>query len=190
MKQVLQRFSVRQLGPRLHGDDQSTIQSPFALALLALVLLGGLVACGFQLRGEQTLPFSALFVNGNAAYPSVAQIKQSVAAVPRTRVVNSLPEADAELKISNESRERIISALSAAGRVREYELRLRINYLLTDKQGHELIAPSEILLFRLVPYNETQVLSKGEEEALLYRDMQNDAVAQIKRRLAAAKPQT
>ena len=190
MRQSFVQFALKHLGPRLRGDDQSASQSSFALALLALVLLGGLVACGFQLRGEQTLPFSAVFVDGNAAYPSVVQLRKSVASVPRTRLVNSLAEADAELKILSESRERVISALSAAGRVREYELRLRINYLVMDKQGNELIPPSEIQLFRLVPYDETQVLSKGEEEALLYRDMQNDAVAQIMRRLAAAKPRT
>ena len=179
-----------ELGPRLRGDDQSAHQSHRALALLVLALLGGLVACGFQLRGEQTLPFSAVFVNGNSSYLSVAQLRQSVAKVPRTRLVTSLAEADAELKIVNETRERVISALSAAGRVREYELRLRISYLVIDKQGNELIAPSEVQLFRLVPYDETQVLSKGQEEALLYTDMQNDAVAQIMRRLAAAKPRT
>ena len=37
-------------------------------------------------------------------------------------------------------------------------------------------------------FNETQVLAKESEEALLYRDMQADLVQQIMRRLAAIKP--
>ena len=36
-------------------------------------------------------------------------------------------------------------------------------------------------------YIDAQILSKGEEEALLYNDMQNDIVQQILRRVAAAK---
>jgi LPS-assembly lipoprotein len=37
-------------------------------------------------------------------------------------------------------------------------------------------------------FDETQVLAKEAEEALLYRDMQGDLVQQIMRRLAAIKP--
>jgi LPS-assembly lipoprotein len=37
-------------------------------------------------------------------------------------------------------------------------------------------------------FDETQVLAKESEEALLYRDMQADLVQQIMRRLAAVKP--
>lgn len=161
-----------------------------ARLLLVLALLAGLVACGFQLRGEQTLPFSSVAVTGNSASLTVAQLKQSIAAVPRTQLESSVAKADAELQIVAESRDRIITALSAAGRVREYELRLQVTYRLLDKQRNELIPATEILLFRLLPYDETQVLSKGEEEALLYRDMQNDVVAQIMRRIAAAKPKS
>jgi LPS-assembly lipoprotein len=39
-------------------------------------------------------------------------------------------------------------------------------------------------------FDETQVLAKEAEEALLYRDMQTDLVQQIMRRLAAMKPVT
>ena len=41
---------------------------------------------------------------------------------------------------------------------------------------------------RDVSYNESEALSKEAEFELLYRDMRNDAVQQIIRRLAAAKP--
>lgn len=154
---------------------------------IPVMFLGGLVACGFQLRGEQSLPYSAVAVTGSPS-TTLAQLQQAVAAVPGTRLAGSVAEADVELQVLRESKDRIITALSAAGRVREYELRLQITYRLMDKQSNELIPTSEILLFRLLPYDESQVLSKGEEEALLYRDMHTDAVAQIMRRVATAKP--
>jgi LPS-assembly lipoprotein len=149
-----------------------------------------LTACGFQLRGEQTLPFSALNVAGNPGYATLIQLKEAVSKVPHTRLAKGMGDADGTLIITAETRDKIITALSAAGRVREYELRLRVGFRLNDKAGTPLIPPTEIMLFRLLPYDETQVLSKGEEEVLLYRDMQNDIVSQIMRRVAAAKPKT
>lgn len=38
-------------------------------------------------------------------------------------------------------------------------------------------------------YDDALVLAKEQEEALLYRDMQNDVLSQLMRRLAAAKLQ-
>jgi len=43
------------------------------------------------------------------------------------------------------------------------------------------------VLQRDISFNESAVLAKETEEALLYRDMQSDIVQQILRRLAAVK---
>jgi LPS-assembly lipoprotein len=43
------------------------------------------------------------------------------------------------------------------------------------------------VLRRDITYSDSDVLGKEQEEALLYRDMQNDAVQQIVRRLEVAK---
>jgi LPS-assembly lipoprotein len=72
--------------------------------------------------------------------------------------------------------------------VREYLLRYRITYRLTDnKSAQEYVGASEIVLQRDLSYNDAEALAKEAEEALLYRDMQNDAVQQLVRRLQAAK---
>jgi LPS-assembly lipoprotein len=54
-------------------------------------------------------------------------------------------------------------------------------------QGRELIADTEITQQRDISFNESAVLAKEAEEALLYRDMQSDIVQQLLRRLAAVK---
>jgi len=46
---------------------------------------------------------------------------------------------------------------------------------------------NEIFLRRELAFDDTQLLAKQQEEVLLYRDMQNDLVQQLMRRLAAAK---
>ena len=55
--------------------------------------------------------------------------------------------------------------------------------------GKELISDTdaEIFLTRDINFNETGALSKESEEALLYRDMENDLIQQILRRLAAVR---
>ncbi|MEI6301055.1 MAG: LPS assembly lipoprotein LptE, partial [Betaproteobacteria bacterium] len=51
----------------------------------------------------------------------------------------------------------------------------------------DFLPPTEIFLTRDITYNDSQVLAKESEEALLYRDMQTDMVQQVLRRLSVAK---
>ena len=78
---------------------------------------------------------------------------------------------------------------SGGGRVREFQLRYRMTYRVTDKDNKELRPTTQILLHRDLSYNDADTLSKESEEALLFRDMQSDAVSQLLRQLQAA-PQT
>jgi LPS-assembly lipoprotein len=66
-------------------------------------------------------------------------------------------------------------------------LRLRYRFRARSRNGIELIADTEITLNRDINFNETGALSKESEEALLYKDMENDLVLQIQRRLAAIR---
>jgi LPS-assembly lipoprotein len=160
--------------------------SPHASRLAAAALLCmALAACGFQLRGQATLPFDSLYVQGS---PVVAnQVARSVRAGSHTRVIDNPKDAQVTLQILSELRDRVILSLSAAGRVRELTLRYTVAYRLTDAKGIEYIPATQIVLRREITYSDSDVLGKEQEEALLYRDMQNDAIQQIVRRLQVAK---
>ena len=82
---------------------------------------------------------------------------------------------------------RVVVGINASGQVREYQLRLRVPFHLRTPQGRELIPATEILQQRDISFNESAVLAKEAEESLLYRDMQNDVVQQLMRRLAALR---
>jgi LPS-assembly lipoprotein len=153
-----------------------------SLLLPATALL--LASCGFQLRGQAALPFNSMFISGPPLF--VTQLSRAVRAGTRTQIAVNPKEADVTLQILAEARDRAILSLSGSGRVRELQIRYRVTYRLSDKDNKELIAPSEILLRRDLTYSDTDVLGKEQEEALLYRDMQNDAVQQLVRRLEAA----
>ena len=155
-----------------------------ALAAAIAALLAG---CGFQLRGQAQLPFETLYIPGGS--PLVVELKRNVAAASKTRLVESVGDAQAVLGFTAELRDKVILSFNTAGRVSEYRLRYRVGIRVTDpKSGQVYLPTSEILLTRDVSYSDAQVLAKETEEALLYRDMQSDMVQQILRRLVAAKP--
>jgi len=90
--------------------------------------------------------------------------------------------------VSEQSIKQILS-LSGSGRVQEYQLLYRISLRAYDIKQNDWLSAEEISLSRILPYDDTQVLAKEQEEALLYKDMRSDAVAQTMRRLSRAKPQ-
>jgi len=150
-------------------------------------LVAGLIvaACGFHVRGQATLPFATLHVQGST--PLAVELRRNIASGTDTRLVDSAKNADATLGFTQEFREKVILSLDSAGRVREFQLRYRVGFRLTDSKGRDLMPTSEIMLTRDISFNDAQILAKEYEETLLYRDMQTDLVQQIVRRLAAAR---
>lgn len=153
-------------------------------ALLCTLIFAG---CGFQLRGSATLPFDTLYVQAPVGSQFGTQLRRLVTAGSSTRIVETAKDADATLVLVTELREKNILSLSGGGRVREFQLRYRMSYRLIDKNAVEILPTSEIMLIRDLSYSDTDTLSKEAEEALLFRDMQSDAVQQLLRRLQVAK---
>jgi LPS-assembly lipoprotein len=161
----------------------SSDRRAFLVAFLAAPLLSG---CGFHLRGTAALPFDTLYIDAPQASVFATQVRRVIGAGSRTRITNNPTEADATLKVLYELREKEILSLSAGGRVRELQLRYRVQYQVYDRNKNLLAPPGEILLRRDYSFNDQAQLSKDSEEALLYRDMENDAAQQLVRRLQAA----
>ncbi len=161
----------------------SFILHPSSFILVAAALL--LSSCGFHLRGQAALPYESMYISGSPSFAT--QISRAVRAGSTTRITNNPKDAEVTLQILSEARERSILSLSSNGRVQELQIRYRVSFRVFDKNSREYVAPNEILLKRDLLYRDTDVLGKEQEEALLYRDMQNDAVQQVVRRLQVAR---
>jgi len=107
-----------------------------------------------------------------------------------TRVINNAKNAEATFVLVSERREKTILSLSTTGRVSEYQLRYLLSYRVIDRNSIEIIPVTEIALKRDLSYSDAELLSKEAEDALLYRDMQNDALQQLLRRLQLTKLST
>lgn len=154
--------------------------SKFLRVAALCVLVAG---CGFQLRGEVVIPFKNLSVTAPPGSPIAADLSKKIQ-LNNTPIVADITKADGRVAIIEESRDKIILSLSGAGRVREYQLKLRVIYTLTDATGAVIIPRTEMNLTRIMSFDDAFVLAKQQEEVLLYRDMENDVVQQILRRLA------
>lgn len=154
-------------------------------ALLAAVAttVASLAGCGFKLRGAQTLPVDTLYLALPVNSPLGAEITRVVRASTNARVVPDRKEAQAIFELLGEAREREVLSVNAQGRAREYQLRLATSFRVIDPNGIEMIAPTTLTARRDISFNESELLAKESEEALLYRDMQSDLVRQMVTRL-------
>ena len=159
-------------------------------AAAALLVASALTACGFQLRGSNgsyNMPFHSLYLNFSDNSALGTELKRNLRATDQVTIADKPDEAEAQFIVLGETRNKSILSLNSLGRVREYLLSYTLSFTVRDAKGNVLLAPTEITLHRNMSFDETQVLAKEAEEALLYRDMQGDLVQQILRRLAAIK---
>lgn len=179
-------------GPHARLASEQGAHSPLhrrhLLQAVALAPLALLASCGFKLRGTARLPFETIYAPFAPNSAIGADFRRLLRVVDGTRLVDQVKDAQVRLDILHELREKEIVGFSSTGRPREYQLRLRFRFRLTETaDGTELIAPTEIILRREITTTDTQLVAKEQEEVLLYREMQTDMVQQLLRRLAAVR---
>lgn len=156
--------------------------------LWALVVMASLAGCGFHLRNSQSMAFQTVAVMPERGSGVAQELSRYFGEALRPVAPATGQDAPQVLvEILQEQREKTVVGVSAAGQVREFQLRVRITLRVRTPQGRELIPATEITQQRDFSFSETAVLAKEAEEAMLYRDMQTDIVQQILRRLSAIK---
>lgn len=159
-----------------------TLLSQTGLASLAL---GG---CGFKLRGNQIFAFSVIAILPNPGGALALELRRSFGSSVRVLAPGEpLSQAQVLLDILSEQHEKIVVGVNSSGQVLEFQLRIRVKFRIRTPQDHELMPDAEILQQRDLSFNESAVLAKEVEEAMLYRNMQSDIVQQLLRRLAAVR---
>src|SRR6185295_15519504 len=104
----------------------SFLLHPSSLLLAATALL--VTACGFHLRGQATLPWHTIYVQAQPLSPFALQLKRAVQSGSSTKVIDRVDQAEAILQILYELQEKEILSLGSGGRVREFQLRYRVQF--------------------------------------------------------------
>jgi LPS-assembly lipoprotein len=161
--------------------------------LVRRALLAGpafaLAGCGFRLREAPRFSFRTIALAGfRSGSPMAAELRRALQEARGPQVVDAVARAEVVLESLDDVREKVVVALTAAGQVREFELRSRFGFRVVTPTGTVLIVPTELRQVRDLSYAESLALAKEREEAALYRSMQSDIVDQVMRRLASIPP--
>ncbi|MCP2040671.1 LPS-assembly lipoprotein [Neisseria sp. HSC-16F19] len=141
-----------------------------------------LSACGFHLKGtgglDNALPYRSWAVEGS-------QMRQPLENALRRSGDVDLQAAKPEVtvRITGYDQKKDTSAINIGGNTLEYLLTLRVEAQ-AYRKGETLGAPILVQVHRHMDYADSEILGKREEEAQIWRDMQQDAARQLVRRLA------
>ncbi len=175
------------LGPGLRRDDGRAFRSAVARLAAGLVLAGALASCGFHLRGEAHYDFETLYLNSPASQPLTTDLRRSLEGAGSAKLVPAADQAQVILDVVSVENNKQILSLSGGGKVAEFLLTKRILFRVRDSAGNDWLPTAELLVRRTYTYNDTEALAKEAQEQRLWREMQDDAVVQIVRRLQSAK---
>ncbi len=140
-----------------------------------------LTACGYHLRGAIQLPeaLQKIYVRGASA-----ELTNAIARTFRSasgELVATAAEAGMILNVINEDYQRRTISIDSSGYSNEYDLVYRLTFDLLDNQGAVLISAQTIEVSKSY-FNEQSsntVLSKGNEEAVLRKELYSLAVRSV-----------
>lgn len=158
-------------------------------ALLSAAGAGLLLSgCGFRLRGHFQAPFETLYLQMRENTRFSGLLKRMIESGSNIRCVKNPNEAEAVLELINQRRDREVLSISDSGRAREYELTLTIEFRVTSTyDDFTYVELTQLVAHRDITYSESEFLSREKEEEVLYRDMENDLIAQMIRYLEASR---
>jgi len=157
-----------------------------AAPLASLALLAG---CGFHLQGVSRLPgaFEATYLEAADRYTEFHRALEADLRAAGSRLVGPGEKPGATVEVlSDDSGQRVLS-VSATNIPTEYEVYYTVKYRVL-LGGREALPPQTLTRTRDYSFNETAVLAKEQEQALLTAALARDIAALVLRRLAALAP--
>lgn len=153
--------------------------------LIALFFCLALAACGFHLRGageSGKLAFTQVTVEGEGV--AAKKLRDYLASYKGVQLVGQGP-SETVIRVLNERYSKDVYSLNNSGRVAEYRLNYRLTFAATYK-GEPVLEDAAVTAARTLSWNENTLLSNESEEATLVRDMQQDVLQLVLRRVSAA----
>ena len=156
-----------------------------ALAWLSL-LVGVLLAsgCGFHLQGSGSLPEGMrkfYVITADQVTPFAVELRR---AIERSggQLTSTSAEADTVVRIQRDRSGRRVLSVSARNTPQEYEIFYLVEYSV-DRGGKEVLELQPLEMIRNLSFDETQLLAKDREEAIIHEAMARDLAVLVTRRL-------
>ena len=156
------------------------------LGSLVFIPFGGLIACGYRLKGMVDLPFKAIAITGNPSPPLRADLQAAILTGTDTKVAINPIDADLILEITNDVNSREILAYNANGQISAYRLNIRVGFRVFDTSGSEIVPEAEVYMTRDMDFSVSTVLASDAQMQQFFSLMRRDLAVQILRRIAAS----
>jgi len=152
--------------------------------IFVLLLITGLTACGFQLRGQVKVPghMQPLYIQSGANAILTRELRNSLLEAG-VQLTDNVDQAKTVLRVYREEMYRRILSVGNQATARQYESVYELSYKMILPKGKVLIPESQILLRRDYSFDEKITLGKEREEHNLQQEMQLQAVQTILRRM-------
>jgi LPS-assembly lipoprotein len=152
------------------------------LALLVVVLLSS--GCGFHLQGSGSLPEGMrkfYVITADQVTPFAVELRR---AIERSggELTSTAAEADTVVRIQRDRSGRRVLSVSARNTPQEYEIFYLVEYSV-DRGGKEVLELQPLEMIRNLSFDETQLLAKDREEAIIREAMARDLAVLVTRRL-------
>jgi LPS-assembly lipoprotein len=173
-------FSARRRGLDTRARGVVAPVACFVLASLAMLLAG----CGFHLQGSGSLPEGTrkVFIStSDELTPFAIELRR---AIERSggEIVAASTAAETVLRIQRDRSGRRVLSVSARNTPQEYEIFYNVEYSV-DRAGKEVIELQPLELVRNLSFDESQLLAKDQEEAILRDALARDLALLVVRRL-------
>jgi LPS-assembly lipoprotein len=155
-------------------------------AFTAVLLLISLASCGWHLQGNTRLSaaMAVTYIDTPDRYTDFNRALRDSLSASGARIASNRQDATAIVRIiEDESGQRVLT-VSARNTPEEYAVFYAVEYSVSSPTG-ELIEPQRIELTREYSYDQTAVLAKQKEQAILREALARDLAALVVRRLGA-----
>ncbi len=167
----------------------SHFQSSLIRILLPVMVVLPLAACGFALRGTETITaqYDALALDVDQPNSELARLLRRSLDVANV----SLQSADENAPILTVRNERSISrpvSINPRARAAQYEIRLSVDVAMVQDE-EILLAPETLMVERTYFEDIANIAGNQDEVAIITAEMRRDLVNQLLRRLEAGSSQ-
>lgn len=154
----------------------------YFLTLLTLtIMLLGISACGFQLRGQNALPKSlhVLYFQTENQYGSLESMLRHTLRSSGVVLVNSAHAAPITLQLSTPVQTNNNATVGPSSRTRVYTLSYQVTFTLKNAQGKILVGPRTLATSRNLTLSANQLPQSNNQIDILSREMERDIVNQL-----------
>ncbi len=157
-----------------------------ATILSLTILLMGLSACGFQLRGTnlQGLEDTKIYVQSSGANILAKEVKKQLVDAS-INPVSSLSDADYVVNLSKETfNTKVLAVSPETGKAEEYQVSYSAMLKISSTNGET--RTETVSATRDLTFDKGSVLGKVQEESILKKDIARQVASSVIRRLRAA----